>query len=89
MPYAGGMSSQPELSPEAQQVLDRAKALSPEEQLRVSEQLHDAQAYERADGLHPEWDAELGRRLKSIEDGTAVLHDWQDVKKQLHDIAGG
>ena len=76
------------LSPEAQQVLDQARALPREEQLHLAEQLQEeGQQVERAEGLHPDWDEELGRRFQKIADGTAVLHDWEDVKKELYEIA--
>jgi len=75
------------LSTEAQQVLDRARALPRAEQLRVAEQFYSMQQFDRAEGLDPSWDDELDRRLAKLASGTAVLHDWDDVEAELTAIA--
>ena len=38
--------------------------------------------------LHPAWHDELVRRVKSLKDGSAELHDWEDVKRELDEIVG-
>ncbi len=35
---------------------------------------------------HPEWHDELARRVRSVKDGTAILHDRQDVERELDEI---
>ncbi|NQZ59089.1 MAG: addiction module protein [Lentisphaeraceae bacterium] len=35
------------------------------------------------DELSPEWQEEINRRVQSIEDGTAVLHELNDVIADL------
>lgn len=36
--------------------------------------------------LHPEWHDELVRRVRSVKDGTAELHDWADVEREADEI---
>ncbi len=39
--------------------------------------------------LHPEWQAEIDSRIKSIEKGTAILHDGEDVINEIKkELAG-
>jgi hypothetical protein len=35
------------------------------------------------------WHDEIVNRLKSLKDGTAVLHDWADVERELDEIVRG
>jgi hypothetical protein len=32
------------------------------------------------------WDEEIAGRLRSLKDGTAVLHDWDDVEREADRI---
>ena len=35
------------------------------------------------------WREEIARRVKSLEDGTAVLHDWDEVNEEISSILKG
>jgi hypothetical protein len=39
-----------------------------------------------AQPLHPDWHEELAHRVRSVKDGSAVLHDWEDVERELDEI---
>ena len=70
------------VSPKFAQVRSDALELTDEERVRLADEL-----YESVEGpvpdLSPEWKAEISRRLKSIEDGTAVLHDHDEAMREL------
>lgn len=72
--------------PTAEEVLETALKLPKEQRLRLADRLWDsAEAEESAESmqLDPELHEELVRRLKSIEDGTAVLLDGDQVLRDL------
>lgn len=37
--------------------------------------------------INAAWDEEIARRLQTVKDGTAVLHDHEDVMRELDEIA--
>lgn len=65
------------------QVRSDALELSAEERARLGEELLESLAETPPPELSPVWKAEISRRLKSIEDGTAVLLDGDDALKRL------
>ena len=75
------------LSSRALKLIDEFRALPTDEReaalLELAE-ITDQQA--PAQLLHPEWHDELVRRVRSVQDGTAVLHDWEDVERELDEI---
>ncbi len=71
-------------SPEAQQALRVISELSARERLWVFEQIESRQSVD-AEELSPQWRAEIAGRVQSLQDGTAELHDLDDVEKEaLH-----
>lgn len=71
----------------ARQILEEALTLPEEDRLYLVEALQESiEAVEPQEAVDAAWREEIERRLKSIEDGTAVLHDWKDVKRELLDI---
>lgn len=72
------------MSPKFAQVRSDALELTEEERARLAEELFES-VEEGAEPpeLSPEWKAEIARRLKSIEDGTAVLLDGDEVMREL------
>ncbi|MBN1655080.1 MAG: addiction module protein [Deltaproteobacteria bacterium] len=71
----------------ARQILEEALTLPEEERLFLVEALKESfEPVEPQEEVDAAWRDEINRRLKSIEDGTAVLHEWQDVKRELLDL---
>lgn len=78
--------SSPAPKPTAEELLAQALQLPKEQRLRLADQLLDSVGeYSETDDdeLDPELREELERRLKSIEDGTAVLLDGDEVMREL------
>lgn len=73
-------------SPLLTRMLSEMEALAPEERdvLRAKlDELDDDTPQEEIDAA---WELEIIRRLQSIKDGTAVLHDHDDVMRELDEI---
>ena len=73
----GPVSSSP--APDFEFILEQARRLPEDQQLRLVEALQQPED----DELDPELRAELIRRLRSIEDGTAVLVDHDEMMAEL------
>jgi hypothetical protein len=72
--------------PTADELLEQALHLPEEQRLRLANQLLDSvDEFSQTDDdeLHPELRDELVRRLKTIDDGTAVLLDGDEVLRKL------
>lgn len=71
------------MSPEAKRVLDEAMQLSANERETVAELLQIS--LERTDSAEIDlaWEKEIQRRLKEVEDGTAKLIPWEEVRDSL------
>jgi uncharacterized coiled-coil DUF342 family protein len=78
------------MSPRLAELLREIKQLPKEErdELRAELDELDSDAQDGAPALHPAWRDELVRRIKSLKDGSAELHDWEDVKRELDEIVG-
>ena len=79
------MSSSAAPKPTAEQLLKQALDLPKDQRLRLADQLLDSIDGDDGDPieLDPELRDELVRRLKAIEDGTAVLLDGDEVMREL------
>jgi putative addiction module component (TIGR02574 family) len=77
--------SSPAPKPTAEELLEQALQLPKEQRLRLADQLLDSvDGFSQTDDeLDPELREELGRRLKTIEDGTAVLLNGDEVMREL------
>jgi putative addiction module component (TIGR02574 family) len=78
--------SSPAPKPTAEELLEQALQLPKEQRLGLADQLLDSvDEYTETDDdeLDPELREELERRLKSIEGGTAVLLDGDEVMREL------
>lgn len=73
-------------SPVLTRMRSEMEALAPEERdvLRAKlDELDDDVPQEEIDAA---WEQEILRRLQSVKDGTAVLHDHDDVMRELDEI---
>lgn len=71
------------LSTEAQQVFDAAMKLPDGERAKLADKL----SLTLDPTADPEWQAawgpEIARRIAEVENGTAKLSDWEDVRQRL------
>jgi hypothetical protein len=71
------------MSSRADKLIEDFFSLPQDEQAEVLE------AIVPVEELEPQFRAELERRVRSLRDGTAVLHDWADVERELDQIVSG
>jgi putative addiction module component (TIGR02574 family) len=72
------------MSPRAHKILEEALTLSEKERLFLAEALQESvDRPESQEEIDTVWREEIARRLKSIENGTAVLHDGETVFREL------
>jgi putative addiction module component (TIGR02574 family) len=64
-----------------EQVRRDALSLSSEERELLALDL--ALSFEKEPGYEEAWDAEIRRRFKEIDDGTAELLEWDEAKKLI------
>jgi hypothetical protein len=73
-------------SPLLTRMLTEMEALAPDERdvLRAKlDELDDEAPQEEIDAV---WEQEILRRVQTIKDGTAVLHDHDDVMREIEEI---
>ena len=72
------------MTSQARKILEEALALPEDERLFLAEALQESVEHvESQEDVDAAWREEIARRLKSIEDGTAVLHDGEAVFRKL------
>ena len=72
------------MTSQARKILEEALALPEEDRLYLAEALQESvEPIESQEEIDAAWRDELERRLKSIEDGTAVLLDGDEVMREL------
>lgn len=79
----------PAVSPKFAELRAEALQLSEKDRLRLAEELFESvDEAAQPPELSPAWRAEIARRLKSIEDGTAVLIDGEEHMRRLREKYG-
>ena len=68
-------------------ILTELEALAPEERDVLRAKLHELDEGASQDEIDAAWDEEIARRVQSVKDGTAVLHEHEDVMRELDEIA--
>ena len=63
-------------------VLDNAKKLSTDDQLRLIDALWEIVPADANLPLHPDWGPELERRLAAIEAGQVTTIDWTTIRDE-------
>ncbi|MEX2214128.1 MAG: addiction module protein [Phycisphaeraceae bacterium] len=71
------------VSPNSKSLFDAAMRLPLNERLSLAENLLASVDEDEQQQVAAEWDAELQRRLRSIDDGTAVLLDGDEILRKL------
>jgi hypothetical protein len=70
----------------ARKVLEEALSLPEEDRLLIAAELRESADASPPAEVEEAWRDEVVRRLKSIEDGTAILHEWEDVERELLEL---
>jgi putative addiction module component (TIGR02574 family) len=71
-----------------QEVIEAAKALSPDDRLRLVEAVWDEEHPEDWPALSPEWLSEVQRRSADFDAGRATARPWQEVQTRVRRKAG-
>ena len=72
------------MSLRARKLLEEALSLPEEERLLIATELQNSlEPVATSEEIDAAWRDELVRRVRSIEDGTAVLHDGAEVLREL------
>ncbi len=72
------------MTSQARKLLEQALALPEEDRVYLVEALQDSlEPVESQAEIDAAWKDEIVRRVQSIEDGTAVLHDGETVLRKL------
>lgn len=80
----------PKVSPDADEILDRALKLPEAERRYLAEKLRETvNEQEPPADLSPAWREEIARRLERMDRGTAVLHDGEQLLEELLSKYGG
>ena len=83
LPYSKGVSWPVE------KILEEAFKLDPQDRALIVAELSNSEGLGSPEEVEAAWREEIARRLKSIEDGTAVLHDWEEVDREISSIVKG
>lgn len=76
------------VSPKADDILAKVLRLPESERLELADQILNSVKGPDDEALSPEWRVEIASRLQRLRNGTAVLHDWDDVERELLSIVG-
>ena len=68
-------------------LLSAASQLPVADRLRLIDELTETLPELHPEDLSPEWKAEIQRRSREIDDGTAQLEDWESVRARLFERA--
>jgi putative addiction module component (TIGR02574 family) len=71
-----------QMTPELSELLERALALSTEEQEALAESLISNLGGKGDQGLHAAWETEIARRLKDLDSGKATTISWAEVRQR-------
>jgi putative addiction module component (TIGR02574 family) len=71
----------------ARKILEEALTLPEEDRLYLAEALQESvEPVESQEEVDAAWHEEIVRRVRSIKDGSAVLHSLDDVERELSQI---
>jgi putative addiction module component (TIGR02574 family) len=74
---------------QAQQVLQTALALSPDDRVEIAESLILSLDDERAAEIETAWTEEIRRRIESIDKGEAKMIPWDDAIRSMRERLNG
>lgn len=71
-----------QMTPEVSKLLERALALSIEEQEALADSLISNLGGKIDEGVVAAWDAEIARRIQELDSGTSKTVPWEKVRKR-------
>jgi putative addiction module component (TIGR02574 family) len=71
-----------QMTPEVSKLLERALALSIEEQEALADSLISNLGGKIDEGVVAAWDAEIARRIQELDSGTSKTVPWEEVRKR-------
>lgn len=71
------------MTSQAKKLLEQVLALPEEDRLYLVEAIQESLPADSQEAIDAAWEDEIARRTKSIEDGTAVLLDGDQVMREL------
>lgn len=74
------------MSSPVRKILEEIYKLPRAERALVRAELESLDEESSQPGAEAEWDEEIARRVKSIQDGSAVLHSDEHVEQRIRDI---
>jgi hypothetical protein len=72
-----------------EKILEEAFKLDPKDRALVVAELSSSEGIATPEEVEAAWREEIARRVKSLEDGTAVLHEWDEVHEEISSILKG
>jgi hypothetical protein len=72
-----------------EKILEEAFKEDPEDRALLVAELSSSEGIATPQEVENAWREEIARRVKSLEDGTAVLHDWDEVREAIASILKG
>ena len=74
------------MSSSVRKILDEIYKLPKEQRALLRAELHGLDEDVAQEEVDREWDDEIARRVRSIKDGTAVLHSDEPVEHRIREI---
>jgi putative addiction module component (TIGR02574 family) len=71
-----------QMTPEVSKLLERALALSVEEQEALADSLISNLGGKVDEGVMAAWDAEIARRIEELDSGKVTAIPWEEVRKR-------
>lgn len=71
-----------------EKILEEAFKLDSKDRALVVE-LSSSEGIGSPEEVEAAWREEIARRVKSLEDGTAVLHEWDEINEEITSILKG
>jgi len=69
-----------------EKILEEAFKLDPKNRALVVAELCSSEGFATPEEVGAAWREDIARRLKSLEDGSAVLHEWDEVNEEISSI---
>jgi hypothetical protein len=67
-------------------ILDQIYKLPKEDRALIRADLDESEEDASQDEVEAAWQEEIARRLRSVQDGSAVVHEHDDVMRELEEI---
>lgn len=74
------------MSSPIRKILDEAQKLPKQDRALLRAELEELDDDVPQDEVDAAWEGEIEKRLQGLKDGTAALHDWDDVEREADRI---